>query len=282
MILITYLPFYRIHEVTEYFLKNVEVLRPRQAIAYIDNVYHSKQREFISKVVPDNVEVRLGNWRNRNDTWLTILSDLHTMSGDDALVVDSDNVVDPALVEIHTVLRTSPIYTVLDWEAWGSGYPRQFMVRSRRVGYVELGSGARPIYAYRVFDVGNVFRSGSLFFIGPKQVVSIMKPPDVELINRVRQALSSVDPWLRNFISDETLLGILAHLMGIEEVPWTVASHHHYHASAPGTAPKHLVALAHRQFAKALYGVFRRREFLAYYIKYSMAFLKNALPVFLQ
>ena len=281
MLLITYLPLYRIHELHMYFLKNVEVLRPRQAIAYIDNVYNTKQRELVMRVLPGGIEARFGNWRNRNDTWLAILSDLHTMSGD-ALVVDSDNVVDPALVEVHTVLRASPIYTVLDWEAWGSGYPRQFMARSRRVGDVRVGSGSRPIYAYRVFDAWNVLRGGSLFFIGPKQVVAIMKPPDAELINRVRLALSRVDPWLRNFISDETLLGVIAYLMGVEEVPWTVASHHHYHASAPGTAPKHLVALAHRQFAKALYKVFHRREFLAYYVKYSMAFLKNALPVLLQ
>ncbi len=31
--LVTYLPFYRIHEINEYFMRNVEILKPRDAIA---------------------------------------------------------------------------------------------------------------------------------------------------------------------------------------------------------------------------------------------------------
>ncbi|MCG2880686.1 MAG: hypothetical protein L7G96_05120 [Vulcanisaeta sp.] len=87
--MVTYLPFYRIHEVETYFIKNVEVMRPRAAIVYVDNVYHEKQREVLARVLPGNVEVRFGNWRNRNNTWIAMLRDFHTL-GDEVVVVDSD------------------------------------------------------------------------------------------------------------------------------------------------------------------------------------------------
>ena len=274
--LVTYLPFYRIHEVTEYFLKNVEILRPRQAIVYIDNVYHSKQREFISKVVPDGVEVRFGNWRNRNNTWLTMLRDFHSIGGE-IMVVDSDNIVESVLTDIHKVLGAqAPIYTILDVEAWRRS-PWHFLIRSRKVSDIKLDNDTRPIYAYRVYDdsLSGLFRGGSVFFIGPKQVVVFMKLPDIELIGRVERAVNQVDPWLRNFISDETLLGVIAYLMGVREVPWTIASHHHHHGSTLGKATELLVAAAHYQFAKALYREFHRREFMRYRIKYLLSTIKN-------
>lgn len=91
--LVTYLPFYRIHEINEYFMRNVEILKPRDAIVYIDNVYREKQKEIISKVVPNEIEVRVGNWRNRNNTWLSMLRDFQNLGGE-VMVVDSDNVVE--------------------------------------------------------------------------------------------------------------------------------------------------------------------------------------------
>ncbi len=157
--LVTYLPFYRIHEVNEYFMRNVEILKPRIAIVYIDNVYHEKQKEIISKVIPSNIEVRVGNWRNRNDTWLTMLKDFHSLNGD-VMVVDSDNVVEPSLVEIHKVLSAwNPIYTILDEEAWRRN-PRHFLIRSRKINDIKLSDSVRPVYAYKVYDdsIGGMFR----------------------------------------------------------------------------------------------------------------------------
>jgi hypothetical protein len=49
MILATYLPFYRLHEVTQYFMKNVEILQPKHVIVYVDNVYNEGQNEIIEK-----------------------------------------------------------------------------------------------------------------------------------------------------------------------------------------------------------------------------------------
>ena len=55
-----------------------------------------------------------------------------------------------------------------------------------------------------------LFRGGSIFFIGPKQVVVLMKLPELDILNKVERALDSVDVWLRGFITDEVLLGVIA------------------------------------------------------------------------
>jgi len=38
--------------------------------------------------------------------------------------------------------------------------------------------------------------------------------PEVEILNKLEHGLDRVHIWLRNFISDETLLAIVAYLMG--------------------------------------------------------------------
>jgi len=134
--LVTYLPFYRIHEVETYFMRNVEVMKPRAAIVYVDNVYHEKQREILARVLSGNVEVRFGNWRNRNNTWIAMLRDFHTLGGE-VMVVDSDNSVTEDLPRIHSELRSHPIYTILDEEAWNETYP----------GYT-ASSGVTPYMQY--------------------------------------------------------------------------------------------------------------------------------------
>ncbi|WP_069808298.1 hypothetical protein [Vulcanisaeta thermophila] len=280
VVLVTYLPFYRVHEVAEYFMRNVEVVKPRAAVVYVDNVYREGQREILAKVLPSDVEVRVGNWRNRNNTWLTMLRDFHAFN-DDIMVVDSDNIVEPVLVEVHGQLRSRGLYTILDREAWDRG-PRHFLIRSRRVGDLKLSNTALPLYEYRVYDdsLGGMFRGGSVFFIGPKQVVSFSRLPDIELLSRVERALGRVDPWLRNYISDETLLGIIAHLMGFEWVPWTIASHHHHHGSTPGKATKLLVAAAHYQLGRGLVREFGGWGFRRYTLKYLLSSLKNIRSIF--
>jgi hypothetical protein len=276
MLLATYLPFYRIHEIKLYFIKNIEMLKPKVSIVYLDNIYNQEQKKIIEEVVGDyNIEIKTGNWRNRNDTWLYLLQDFYNYTGE-WIVVDSDNIVMPYFLTIHHQLRKYPIYTILDEEAWKNS-PKNFLIRSRYIGTID----GVPIYTYRVFDgsIRALFRGGSIFFIGPKQVVTFTKLPDLDIIKKVSRALSRVDIWLRNFISDETLLGVIAYLSDIEEVPWTIASHHYHHGSTPGTATKAYVALAHYQFGKSLFKEFRKKEFAKYYIKYSLSFIKNLIKV---
>lgn len=208
-----------------------------------------------------------------------MLKDFHSFS-DDVMVVDSDNVVEPVLAEVHGLLRGRGIYTILDKEAWGRN-PGHFLARSRKAGDLKLSNADLPLYEYKVYDdsLGGMFR-GSVFFIGPKQVVSFSRLPDVELLDRVERALEGVDPWLKNYISDETLLGVIAHLMGFEWVPWTIASHHHHHGSTPGRATKLLVAAAHYQFGKGLVREFGGWGFRRYALKYLLSSLKNIGSVF--
>jgi hypothetical protein len=272
---VTYLPFYRIHEVGIYFSKNIEVMRPKAAIVYVDNVYHEEQKEVLARVLPGDIEARIGNWRNRSDTWIAMLRDFH-MLGDEVMVIDSDNLVTSDLPKIHHELKGNPIYTILDEEAWKS-CPSHFLTRSRKIGELHIESYSKPVYAYRVYDdsLGGLFRGGSVFFIGPKQVVAVSKPLDQEILNKVERALDSVDTWLRNFISDETLLGVITYLSSIKEVPWTIASHHLHHGSAPGRATKLLVAAAHYQFAKGLVREFGGWEFRRYQFKYALSMIRN-------
>jgi len=256
-------------------MRNVEVMKPRAAIVYVDNVYHEKQREILARVLSGNVEVRFGNWRNRNNTWIAMLRDFHTLGGE-VMVVDSDNSVTEDLPRIHGELRGHPIYTILDEEAWRRN-PQHFLIRSRKIGELGINGSTKPLYAYRVYDnsISGLFRGGSVFFIGPKQVVALMKLPEPEILDKVERALDSVDVWLKGFISDETLLGVIAHLMGIREVPWTIASHHLHHGSTPGRATKLLVAAAHYQFAKGLVRGFSRPEFRRYQLKYALSMVRN-------
>lgn len=275
MILATYLPFYRIHEITTYFTKNIEILKPKNAIVYIDNIFHEKQKEIVARAVPETIEVRFGNWRNRNNTWTTMLRDFREFN-DEVVVVDSDNLVEQDLPEIHRNLSKYPIYGIIDEEAWSRG-PHHFLARSRKIGELEINGAKKPIYAYKVYEgsIRGLFRGGSVFFIGPKQVLGFSRLPDPEIIDRVERALNRVDPWLRNFISDETLLGVIAHLMGIREVPWTIGSHHMHHGSTLGKATELLVAAAHFQFGRGLVREFGLGEFRRYMFKYLMSIGRN-------
>ncbi|MFP3200503.1 MAG: hypothetical protein RXR06_11580 [Thermoproteus sp.] len=274
MILATYLPFYRIHEINTYFINNINVIQPKISFVFIDNVFNDEQKKILKRVLPDNIELKYGNWRNRNNTWIDMLKELQEI-GSEALIVDSDNVIDSTLASLHPRLKSYPIYTVLDEEAWKRN-PHHFLSRSRKISELD----GNQIYSYKVFSTKNILKGGSMFFIGPKQVVAISKFPEKELLTKIERALNRVDVWLRNFISDETLLGVIAHLMGIEEVPWVVASHHLHHGSTPGKATEVLVAAAHRQFARGLMREFGNREFYLYYLKYSASLLWNLRNLF--
>jgi len=149
MILVTYLPFYRLHEVLQYFVKNIEILQPKRSIVYVDNVYNERQNEIIKRIVPQDIEVVQGNWRNRGDTWFKILRDLHNFN-EEMLVIDSDNIADPKLREInHVLLKDYKVYTIADYGVVGS-LLNNFLRRSRYVGEITIDGEKRPLYAYKI------------------------------------------------------------------------------------------------------------------------------------
>ncbi len=82
MLLITYLPFYRIHELLLYFLLNLDLLKAERGIAYIDNVFSPAQIDILRRVIEGTpIELRFGNWRDRSLTFMQIIRDAKAEAG---------------------------------------------------------------------------------------------------------------------------------------------------------------------------------------------------------
>ncbi|MGC8836754.1 MAG: hypothetical protein ACP5PL_07430, partial [Infirmifilum sp.] len=69
----------------------------------------------LKKIVLEDIEIRHGNWRDRNKTFMRILRDAKE-EGLDALVVDSDNVLDGRLARFdRELVKRFGFYTVIDY-----------------------------------------------------------------------------------------------------------------------------------------------------------------------
>ena len=291
-VLVTYVPFYRFHEVVVWQLLNAKRLGVGYVVAYVDNVYTEEQVGLLYMIVDrysENSKVKVvvvpGNWRSRCGTWFSIIR-AHLRAGKPFVVIDSDNeVVDPdkVLRFIDWVVREhGPMAGVLDTTALvgGRGIPLQFAART--VSVVE--EDGMKIGFYETYRPG---LRNNPFFFGPKQIVILNiasggvydKEKVGRTLDRIERAFTAVNPVLRNYISDETLLGLFAHLLGVGVIAYLVGGTvHHTHNSTPGVTQrhyKHLVARAHYEFAKALC-----REGLCnrwYLLRYFLSNLYNAL-----
>ena len=264
--MVTYVPFHRFHEVVEWQLLNARRLGVGYVTAYVDNVFAKEQVELLGIVTDrfnEKINIVPGNWRSRCGTWFSIIRD-HLRLAKPFVVIDSDNEVvnpDKVLRFVDWVVKKYvPMAGVLDTTALvgGKDIPPQFMRRTTKVDE-EYGM---KIGFYEIYKPS---LRGNPFFIGPKQIVVLNLVGEGGIydgekvgrtLGRVERAFTAVNPVLRNYISDETLLGILAHLLGISVAPYLVGgTAHHTHNSTPGVTQKHykhLVARAHYEFAKAL------------------------------
>jgi len=264
--LVTYVPFHRFHEVIKWQLLNAYRLGVDYVTAYVDNVFAKEQVELLSLIADrfnEKVNIVPGNWRSRCGTWFSIIRG-HLRLGKPFVVIDSDNEVvnpDKVLRFVDWVVRKYvPMAGVLDTTALvgGKDVPPQFLART---------IGVDEVYGMKIgfYETYRPSLRGNPFFIGPKQVVVLNLVGEGGIydgekvgrtLGRVERAFTAVNPVLRNYISDETLLGLLAHLLGICCVPYLVGGTvHHVHNSTPGVVQrhyKHLVARAHYEFAKAL------------------------------
>jgi hypothetical protein len=285
-VLVTYVPFYRFHEVLKWQLLNARLLGVDYITVYVDNVFAKEQVDLLELIIDrfnDKVTVRTGNWRSRCGTWFSIIRD-HIQLGKSFVIIDSDNeVAEPEKVGKFigwAVEEGIPLAGVLDTTALvnGKGIPMQFLMRTSMV--IEDKDGMR-IGFYEIYKPS---LRGNPFFIGPKQVVVLnlvgVRDEVMGLLGRVERAFTAVNPVLRNYISDETLLGLLAHLLGMSVAPYLVGGTvHHVHGSTPGVVQKHykhLVARAHYEFAKALC-----KEGLCdrwYLLRYFLSNIYNSLP----
>jgi hypothetical protein len=267
-VLVTYVPFFRFHEVLKWQLLNARLLGVDYITVYVDNVFAKEQVDLLGLLVDrfnDKVTVRAGNWRSRCGTWFSIIRD-HMQLGKPFVVIDSDNEVsEPERVSKFigwAVEEGIPLAGVLDTTTLvnSKDIPMQFLARTSTVVEDE---GNMRVGFYQTYKPG---LRGNPFFIGPKQIVVLNLTGAEEfkghlgivrgLLDRIERAFNAVNPAIRNYISDETLLGLLAHLLGICCVPYLVGGTiHHVHGSTPGVTQKHykhLVARAHYEFAKAL------------------------------
>ncbi|MGC8570859.1 hypothetical protein [Caldivirga sp.] len=274
--LITYLPFYRVHEVLDYFLSNVKLMSVRRSIVYVDNVFKDRQLELLRRIIPEEVEIRYGNWRDRNLTFMRILRDARE-EGLDALVVDSDNLLEEELVNVDgELISRFGYYTVLDHETKGRAL---FLSRSIRLGEVNVNGRSIEVYGYRIPG----FWKG-VFFIGPKQAVRLSKPLlesiNLSVLGKIEESLKNIEPGIRLYVSDETTLGLLLYYSGIRIMPWVTMSHHMHHGSTivnDKRTLKLLVATAHAQLGRGLVARGMGGRVLWYLSRYKISQLLNFL-----
>ncbi len=276
------MPYHRFYEVVKYQLVNAKLLGVGSVVAYVDNVFEKEQLDLLLMVADrfnDNIEVRAGAWGNRNETWFAMLCDYVNDTDDVWLIIDSDNVViDPATI-IKASKTLKPVFGVLDRTAMindGRDIPPQF--RRRTLGFDVKGGVLYYLYrAYKPTIRGNPF------FFGPKQIVGLTQKLDYcSVVRRLKTAMREVDPWLRNYISDETVLGMVMHELGVRDVPYIAgATEHRVHPSIKTRRmPKELIAKAHYQFAKALTKHGFRKDYIPYLIRYTLSHTLNTLRYF--
>ena len=224
MNLITYLPASRLSDLTDYFKANIELLRPRRAVVYVDNIVDCGLLK--QPIEADYVCV---NYGNRGETWLDILSNVYV--GD--VVVDSDVVLDRSFPEVYG-------------KAIGMG--------AKMIGIADVGDkpGPRDVVVdgvpYTKILVNA--RGQSPVFFGPKQAVIINHVPIRDYVDVLRDVLSDVPKAIRNCIADETILGLYALMIGQARTPWFPAA---YNAgSSSDVCGKKLRAYANYALFKSL------------------------------
>lgn len=261
--LITYIPFYRVHEITKYFSQNVANLKPNRSIVYVDNVFEDSQKELLKQIFP-SVELRTGNWRDRNLCFIQILKDMKSEPSN-ALVVDSDNILEQGFQELDdALLKTGyTYYTVLDHEC---PIPKKYFSRSVKLSELEANGVRLIVYGYRITGVWT-----GVFFLGPKQAVKLSKELleklDPRVIVDVEMSLSKIESGVRIYVSDETTVGLIYYYSGISMVPWVLFSHHQRHDSVrtiDARTRRMLIATAFAQLGRGMLKPRYRRAYWLY------------------
>lgn len=278
MIIVTLVPFYRIHEINTYFIKNSILVNAEEKIVYVDNVYSEKQLDLLRQILP-NVKIKGGNWRNIPGTFLSILKEMQNFN--EMIIIDSDNLLDEDFLEVNNKIK-SDLYTLTEHSSWNS---KNNMERSRKIGVIQTSHSERPLMAYKVFSP-KLRQLGSNFSIGPKQAIILRKNIDLGILKKIEAAFNDIPPELRPYLSDESILGIIAYLSGYKEIPWTIGTTHMHHGSIPKASRirKILVPEAYYKFAKSLQqhlkGYNLNKELMIFKLRYKISLIKNVNALF--
>ena len=230
MRLITYLPVSRLGDLTEYFETNIELLKPRKVLVYVDNVFDCDDLNLPLRYMDeDEVEFECVDYGNRGETVLRILEDV--LPGD--VIVDSDVVLDKRFTEVYEKA------TNIDAKLIGIADVRE------KPGKRDVVINGIPRTKILMQRLGH-----SPVFFGPKQAIIINHKPIIDYVADLHNVLIDVPKTVRNCIADETILGLYALLIGQLETPWFPAAHN---AGSSGDAcGKKLRAYTHYVLFKSL------------------------------
>lgn len=277
--IITYLPFHRLHEVLDYFIKNAELINVKHKVVYIDNIFTERQLDLLRRAIPEDVEIRHGNWRDRNLTFVRIFRDAKEENWD-ALVVDSDNILDKKLIKFDRELVSRfGFYTVMDYAGIKGPKAKGWWDRSIKLGSIKVDDEEIEVYGFKIFNLWK-----TVFFIGPKQAVrlsrSLLESLNYSMLEKVEESLRDIDARVRSCLTDETVLGLLLFYSNIRVTPWVIMSHHMHHGSTETKdlrTLKLLTATVHAQLGRRLLKKGLDKRILWYYIRYKTAQLYNFL-----
>lgn len=274
--LITYLPFYRIHEIEKYFRANIDNLRTNKNIVYVDNVYNEFQKDILKERFP-YVEIRTCNFNDRNLCYIQILED-QIKEPSDVLVIDSDNILIDDFQKIDDEMQRAgfSFYNVAD-KGWNSA---SLGKRSSKIGEIKANVNIYPVYSFKISGIHRM-----IFFIGPKQAVkldkNVLDRMNKKAIMDIKNSMQKIDLRFRNYISDETTLGFIYYYSGINDIPWIIGTEHECHMSTPITDVKTfrmLRALTFSQLGKNLMRNGYSRGYWLYF-RYKLVQIGRTFPV---
>ena len=276
--LVTYIAFNRMGDIDSYFLKNVENVRPRRSIVYIDNAYDEFHKKVIIQVLGDSVEVRTGNWRDKNLCIINIVKDMRKDSSR-TLIIDSDNLLDPGFNDLDEMMEKKghDFYTILEHER-----KSMMALDSGRISYLEsitLGDGRK--IEVRKYRIAGTFRG--IFYLGPKQAMRLgsrfLASLDGELIDLVENSVRGLHTGIGNQLSDEATLGLICYYSGVKVTPWVEFTQHIQHGAGTGSGENFspvLKSIAHCDLARGVFSRKRPRVYW-YYFRYKVTEILRAL-----
>lgn len=275
--LVTYIAFHRLPDIDAYFLKNVEIVKPKRSIVYIDNVYDEFHNEIIRQVLASSVEVRTGNWRDKNLCVINILKDMRK-DNSSVLIIDSDNLIDPGFNELDDAMEKNghDFYTMLEHER------KSMALDSKRItdlGIIALRDGRK--IQVRNYKIAGTLRA--IFYIGPKQGMRFgsrfLASLDGRLIDQVDNSVRKLHAGIGNQLSDESTLGLICYYSGVKTTPWVEFTRHVQHGAGTGSGENFssvLKSIAHCDLARGVFSSKRPRVYW-YYFRYKVTELARAL-----
>ena len=217
MIIATYLPIYRLHEL-EIFERNVQIARADSIVLCIDYYFIEKQNHVLKLYnFSQELEIIKGNWRNRSSCLLRLVKYIME-SNEDGLIVDSDVILPNNWPEIDSRLNL-PFYHIAH-DIW----KHQRVIKHEKYNDID-------VYYWKI---KNYFTRTMHVFAGPKLAIRYKNLKlSTEIIEKLIKFFDEVDTYYTSIIADEIALGIAYDKSDVKETPFIVGAQHYAHNSYP-------------------------------------------------